>query len=225
MDTVGATPALVPPKDECPPMYHPRNPRASPLFQLFETNYETVKAVWEERFERQYGFWQGRWDRAVAAYLDCGLFESGFAIVRCPVCKAQYHVAFSCRCRGLCPSCSAKRAAIFSELLQHQILADMPHAQWVFSIPKMLRPYFLYRRELLGDLARLAYETVREMMATAIEEPDARPGMIAVIQMFGSSLKRCVSSRARRITATTLSWSPRRCSPISPTGRESRWKS
>ena len=56
MDTVGATPALVPPKDECPPMYRPRNPRASPLFQLFETNYETVKAVWEERFERQYGF-------------------------------------------------------------------------------------------------------------------------------------------------------------------------
>ena len=134
-------------------MYRPRNPRASPLFQLFETNYETVKAVWEERFERQYGFWQGRWDRAVAAYLDCGLFESGFAIVRCPVCKAQYHVAFSCRCRGLCPSCKpaptgalakegAKHAAIFSELLQHQILVDMPHAQWVFSIPKMLRPYF-----------------------------------------------------------------------------------
>ena len=31
-------------------------------------------------FESQYGFWQGRWDRAVAAYLDCGLFESGFVI-------------------------------------------------------------------------------------------------------------------------------------------------
>ena len=55
-------------------MYRPRNPRASPLFQLFETHYETVKSVWEERFERQYGFWQGRWDRAVAAYQDCGLF-------------------------------------------------------------------------------------------------------------------------------------------------------
>ncbi len=38
----------------------------------------------------------------------------------------------------------AKRAAIFSELLQHKILADVPHAQWVFSIPKMLKPYFLY---------------------------------------------------------------------------------
>ena len=53
----------------------------------------------------------------------------------------------------------------------------------------MLRPYFLYHRELLGELARLAYETVREMMAAAIEEPNARPGMVAVIQTFGSSLK------------------------------------
>ncbi len=35
-------------------MYRPRNPRASPLFQLFETHYETVKSVWEERFERHY---------------------------------------------------------------------------------------------------------------------------------------------------------------------------
>ena len=74
-------------------------------------------------------------------------------------------------------------------MLQHQILADAPHAQWVFSIPKMLRPYFLHHRELLGDMARLAYETVREMMAAAVDEPDARPGMVAVIQTFSSSLK------------------------------------
>ena len=133
--------------------------------------------------------WGGHWDSAVATYQDCGLFESGFARVRCPSCKFEFLVAFSCRCRGLCPSCGAKRAAIFAELLQHRILADVPHAQWVFSIPKMLRPYFLYHRELLGDLARLAYETVREMMAAAVDGPDARPGMVAVIQTFSSSLK------------------------------------
>lgn len=40
-----------------------------------------------------------------------------------------------------------------------------------------------------GLLARLAYETVREMMRNAMVEPDARPGMVAVIQTFGSSLK------------------------------------
>jgi len=55
----------------------------------------------------------------------------------------------------------------------------------------MLRAYFLYHRELLGELARLAYETVREMMAAAIDVDvnDARPGMVAVIQTFGSSLR------------------------------------
>ena len=53
----------------------------------------------------------------------------------------------------------------------------------------MLRPYFLHHRELLGDMARLAYETVREMMAAAVDEHDARPGMVAVIQTFASSLK------------------------------------
>jgi hypothetical protein len=41
----------------------------------------------------------------------------------------------------------------------------------------MLRPYFLFHRQLLGELARLAYETVRERMAAASDEPMARPGM------------------------------------------------
>jgi hypothetical protein len=59
----------------------------------------------------------------------------------------------------------------------------------VFSLPKMLRLYFLFHRELLGEFAPLANETVREMMAAAVDEPDARPGMVAVIQTFSSSLR------------------------------------
>ncbi len=189
MGVLAATPALSPKADACPPRYRPRNPRLSSLYQLLESQYESVKSVWEDRFERRYGFWRGLYDTAVARYFDCGLFESGFARVKCTKCPREFLVAFSCKGRALCPSCGAKRAAIFSEMLQHQILTDVPHAQWVFSIPKMLRPYFLYHRELLGDMARLAYETVREMMAAIVDEPDARPGMVAVIQTFASSLK------------------------------------
>ena len=146
--------------------------------------------MWEERFERRYGFWQGRWDRAVAAYLDCGLFESGFAVVRCPVCKAEYHVAFSCRCRGLCPSCSAKRVAIFSELLEHRILADVPHAQWVFSIPKMLRPYFLYRRS--GAAPGVAGAGGPTMVQTNISI-DGKEFMRAITPAFEDATKRRVT--------------------------------
>jgi len=173
----------------CPIPYRLRNPRATSLYPLLETHFETLKRIWEERFEPRYGFWRVYWDTAVASYLDCGLFEPGFARVFCPECRYEFLVAFSCKGRGLCPSCGAKRAAIFSQLLHNKILADVAHAQWVFTLPKMLRPYFLYHRELLGELARLAYETVREMMAAAVEQSDARPGMVAVIQTFGSSLK------------------------------------
>jgi hypothetical protein len=47
------------------------------------------------------------------------------------------------------------------------VLADVAHAQWVFVIPKMLRPYFLHYRELFGGLARAAWETVLELMCAA----------------------------------------------------------
>lgn len=175
MGVVAATPAFLPGADVCPPRYRPRNPRATSLYQLLEAHYDIVKGLWEERFERRYGFWRGFYDTAVTRYYDCGLFESGFARVKCTRCPNEFLVAFSCKGRGLCPSCGAKRAAIFSELLQSQILADVPHAQWVFSIPKMLRPYFLHHRELLGDMARLAYDTVREMMSAAVDFRNMTP--------------------------------------------------
>ena len=56
------------------------------------------------------GFGEGTGIALWATYQDCGLFESGFARVRCPSCKFEFLVAFSCRCRGLCPSCGAKRS-------------------------------------------------------------------------------------------------------------------
>jgi hypothetical protein len=69
------------------------------------------------------------------------------------------------------------------------VLADVAHAQWVFSIPKMLRPYFLYHRRLLGRLCRAAYQTAREMIDAASSSGDAiTPGMIAVVQTFGDDL-------------------------------------
>jgi hypothetical protein len=52
----------------------------------------------------------------------------------------------------------------------------------------MLRPLFFRRRELRGALARLAWQTVRELMAAAVEEPKLRPGMVSVIQTFGDRI-------------------------------------
>lgn len=169
--------------------YRARRPAETPLYALLASLYETVKGAWEDLFERRYGFWRGLLDSVVARYLDCGIFERGFARIRCPDCAAEYLLAFSCKGRGLCPSCGAKRAAEFAALLRDEVAADVGHAQWVFTVPKLLRPYFMHHRELLGPLCAAAWKTVRELMAVAAgDEKGFRPGMVAMSQTFGDQL-------------------------------------
>ena len=70
----------------------------------------------------------------------------------------------------MCPSCGAKRAAELAAFLQDEVVEPVGHAQSVFTIPKMLRVYFLHHRELLGALSLAAYQTVQQLMAAAVEE-------------------------------------------------------
>jgi Transposase zinc-binding domain len=85
-----------------PSVYRSRWPAETPLYALLESLFETVKGAWEDLFERRYGFWRGILDGVVARYLDCGIFERGFARIRCPDCATEFLLAFSCKGRGLC---------------------------------------------------------------------------------------------------------------------------
>lgn len=97
--------------EACVAGYRARNPRATPLYRLVETHFDEVRELWEERYERRYGFWRRFFDEQVLRSLDCGLLENGFARIRCPECAEEYLLAFSCKARELCPSCAAKRSA------------------------------------------------------------------------------------------------------------------
>ena len=66
----------------CPRIYRARRPRETPLYVLLESLYEQVELLWEERFEKRYGFWKGLWDGAVARYLDCGIIERGYVVTQ-----------------------------------------------------------------------------------------------------------------------------------------------
>ena len=91
----------------------------------------------------------------------------------------------------MCPSCGAKRAAVFAAFLHDEVLEPVAHAMWTFSLPKMIRAYFMNHRELLGKLSRAAYETVHEMMATAAAANGVegfRTGMVLVAQTSGDLL-------------------------------------
>jgi hypothetical protein len=169
----------------CAARYRAGNPRATSLYRFFETHFDEVRGQREERYERRFGFWRGFVDERVLRYLDCGLFENGFARVRCPECAEECLLAFSCKTRELCPACAAKRSAAIAALLAEEVLADVAHAQRVFVMPKMLRPYFLHHRELLGELVLAAWETVLELMCAAVGDRGIRPGMVSVVQTAG----------------------------------------
>jgi len=79
-----------------------------PLFHHFER----FLAEYECRFEREYGFFRPVVKEVVERYLDCGNPRCGFARTRCPSCRAEYLLAFSCKTRGFCPLCQAKRIEV-----------------------------------------------------------------------------------------------------------------
>ena len=65
------------------------------------------------------------------------------------------------------------------------VLKKIPHRHFVFSIPKILRRYFLYDRKLLADLSRCAWESLKVFLQEAVPENDPIPGAVIAMQTFG----------------------------------------
>jgi hypothetical protein len=69
--------------------------------------------------------------------------------------------------------------------VSEHVCAEVPHRQFVFTIPKRLRIYFRFERRLLGKLCRASARTVITVYQSARGRPDAVPGVIGAIQTFG----------------------------------------
>jgi hypothetical protein len=165
-------------------LYRPRRPTSSPLYRLLQDHFERLERVHDEWFRRTHGRLHAGVRKIVQRYLDCGLLENGFVRVRCPACQAYFLLAFSCKCRYLCPSCHAKRLLFWTDWLEDEILDEVPHRQFVFTLPKRLRPYLLHDRRLLGLLSRTAFVTLRDFLRASLGEGDVLPGVVASIQTF-----------------------------------------
>jgi len=64
---------------------------------------------------------------------------------------------------------------------------DVPHRQVVLTIPKMLRIYFKFNRSLLSGLCLCGKEALLKYFK-AVAGRELTPGIIAVIQSFGSKI-------------------------------------
>ena len=168
------------------PIYRPRHPERTALYRLFENHFERFVLQYEERFEHQHGPLRRVIPRVVEQYLACGRPEGGFARIRCPSCRGEHLLAFSCQTRNFCPSCQAKRAALFAERLVEEILAPVAHRHVVFTVPKVVRGLFERERRLLSILTRCAHTCVQTLLREAVDDPRAVVGTVASIQTFGS---------------------------------------
>jgi hypothetical protein len=57
------------------------------------------------------------------------------------------------------------------------VLEEVSHRQYVFTIPKRFRIFFKYDRKLLGKLAGVSWETVREVFVEEIDYEDVYPAI------------------------------------------------
>jgi len=108
---------------ETAPAYRPRHPERTALYRLFERHWEGYTRTHEERFAPRDGPLRPVVEPAVFAYLDCGRLHGGFARLRCPKCRGEHLLAFSCQTRNFCPSCQGKRATLFAERFVEEVAA------------------------------------------------------------------------------------------------------
>ena len=158
-----------------PAIYRPRKSRASPLWQCVRRHLPELRA-------------SGRVRRAVEEnvlerFLECGDLHCGFARIRCGGCGHDLLLAFSCKTRYFCPSCHQKRVLAYGDWVEQCVLRPVPHRQYVFTVPKLIRPFFAYRRSLLGELCRIIARSLAE--AYRVAHRRARPGFILFVQTFG----------------------------------------
>ena len=78
-------------------------------------------------------------ERELGRYLDCGIPVHGCARARCADCGHDFLIAYSCKCRGVCPSCTTRRMVETAAHLADHVIACLPPRQWVLAVPKRLR--------------------------------------------------------------------------------------
>jgi hypothetical protein len=171
------------------PTYRPRRPTATPLYPVVQHHLETflARAAEADPLGNGVPWWV---ERDFRAYLRCGILAHGFARVRCEDCGHERLIPFSCKGRGICPSCNTRRMAELAAHLTDHVLPHLAARQWVLSVPKRLRPFLHHNPDIAGAVLRIFLRAMRTTLrrATPGAPADAQLGAVSFLHRFGSSL-------------------------------------
>ena len=168
------------------PRYARHVPERTLLYALVQAHYPDFIA----RLEAE--------DRSLPAYvreefeafLRCGVLDHGFLRVVCEQCHAERLVAFSCKKRGFCPSCGARRMAESARHLVEAVFGARPVRQWVLSFPYPLRFLVASKPVAIGPVLGIVHRVIAGWQAdqAGVERANAQCGAVTLIQRFGSAL-------------------------------------
>ena len=170
-------------------VYRPRRPTTTPLYPVVQHHLETFLAEAAQSDPGGYGV--PSWvEKDLRAYLRCGILAHGFARLRCSGCGHERLLAFSCKSRGICPSCNTRRMAEVAAYVTEHVLPQLPVRQWVLSVPKRLRPFLETNPDIAGAVLRIFIRAVRTTLyRTSPGAPhDAQLGALTFIHRFGAAL-------------------------------------
>jgi hypothetical protein len=114
-------------------------------------------------------------------------------------------VAFSCKGRGVCPSCNGRHMAQNAAHLADHVIPPVPVRQWVISVPKRLRGFRADRPRAIAVLTKIFLTEIERTLITvsgvtaAADTPSAshsRLGGISFLHRFGSALNHHVRLHA-----------------------------
>jgi hypothetical protein len=161
------------------------------LHRIFERHFVDFCKLYDERYAETYGMFRlERIQQLGDRFATCGDYLQGIARICCTnsECGHDYFRPFSCKGFYLCPSCSRKRTLFFAEHLTEEVLLDLPHRQFVFTVPKALRPFFRHDRRLFADVSRLINNLIGEFYNEAAGR-SLLSGMVIAHQTFGDMLR------------------------------------
>ena len=103
--------------------YRPRRPQHNVLYRTVQQHLETWLAQCREGHDDEWSVPE-HVEREFRRYLDCGILAHGFARAYCDACGHDFLIALSCKGRGVCPSCNARRmVATAAQLTDHVLRA------------------------------------------------------------------------------------------------------
>ena len=85
----------------------------------------------------------------------------------CTGCGQAFVVAFSCKGRGVCPSCNGRHMAQTAAHLVDHVIPPVPVRQWVISVPKRLRGMLADRPAAIAALTRIFLDEIERLLCAA----------------------------------------------------------